>query len=171
MSDTITNQDVWLSSLLFGIFELILLIPLLFSFKRDLFGTSDLPITIASAIIWVILAVFLMFRYWDLFYSHFYPSWLRGLAPLSLFLYGALGLGLWRLVKHNSLPATLSFAVLGGIEGIVEHIIAIYGFRILEKVPLLQCLDTFPILIFSFFEYMVYWTLVAWLAFGITNLR
>jgi hypothetical protein len=61
--------------------------------------------------------------------------------------------------------------VLGGVEGIVEHIIAIYGFRILDKVPFLQGLDTFPVLIFSFFEYMVYWTLVAWLALGIAKLR
>jgi hypothetical protein len=171
MSDPITNQDVWLSSLLFGSFELILLLPLLFSFKRELFSTSGQTIAIASAIFWGILAVFLMFRYWDLFYSHFYPSWLRGLAPLSLLLYGVLGLGLWRLVKHNSIPAILSFVVFGGMEGIAEHIIAIYGFRILEKVPLLQGLDTFPILIFSFFEYMAYWTLVAWLALGITKLR
>jgi len=171
MSDKLTNQDVWLSSLLFGVFGLMLLIPLRFSFKRELFSTSGQAITIASTIFWGILAVFLMFRYWDLFYSHFYPSWLRRLAPLSLFLYGALGLGLWRLVAHNCLPATLSFVVLGGVEGIVEHIIAIYGFRILDKVPFLQGLDTFPVLIFSFFEYMVYWTLVAWLALGIAKLR
>lgn len=44
---------------------------------------------------------------------------------------------------------------------------SIYILRILDRVPLLQGLDPLPVLVFSFFEYVLYWALVAWLALGL----
>lgn len=64
----------------------------------------------------------------------------------------------------------LWFVVLGGVEGIAEHVFGIYGLCILEKVPWLQGLALLPVLFFSFFEYVLYWTLVAWLALGLNKL-
>ena len=45
----------------------------------------------------------------------------------------------------------------------------VYGFRILEKVAWLQDLSVLPMVIFSFFEYVRYWTLVVWLTLGLAK--
>ena len=171
MSIKLTNQDVWLSTILFSVLTLLLLIPLQHLFNRDLFNQAPLDVTIASAIFWGILALILMSKFWDLYYAHFYPIWMRRLAPLSIILYGAFGLGLHWLTSHQNTPSILIFALSGGLQGTAEHILAIYGLHILDKVPFLQGLNPLPVLIFSFFEYMLYWTIVAWLAFGILKLR
>jgi hypothetical protein len=119
---------------------------------------------------WGIVAIIATFGFWDLYYSYFYPSWIRWLVPLDLLLYGAIGLGIWWLALRLPGPAVMWFALLGGVEGILEHVLGIYGLRILERVPWLQGLAPLPILIFSFFEYALYWTLVAWLGLGLTRL-
>jgi hypothetical protein len=111
-----------------------------------------------------------MFGYWDLYYCYFYPAWIRPLAPLNFIIYASLGLGLWWITSHQSLAVVWIFTFLGGLHGIVEHAFAIYGLRILEKVPWLRDLRPLPVLVFSFFEYAFYWSLVAWMALGITKL-
>ncbi|TET81317.1 MAG: hypothetical protein E3J37_09400 [Anaerolineales bacterium] len=170
MPTKLTNQDVWLSTVFFSVLTSLLLIPLQQIFNRDLFNRSTLGVIIASAIYWGILALILMYKFWDLYYGHFYPIWIRRLAPLNIILYGAFGLGLHWLTSHQNTPSILTFALLGGLHGIAEHIFAIYGLHILEKVPFLQGLTPLPVLIFSFFEYMLYWTMVAWLTFAIVKL-
>ena len=167
VSIKLTNQDVWLSTILFGVLALLLLIPLQRIFHRTLFNRSALVVVIASAIFWGVLAWILMSRFWDLYYVYFYPKWVRRLSPLSIILYCIFGFGLHWLTSRLNTPSILTFALLGGLQGIAEHALAIYGLHILQKVPFLQGLSTFPVLIFSFFEYMLYWTMVAWLAFGI----
>lgn len=75
---------------------------------------------------------------------------------------------LW-LALHLPGPTVLWFVLLGGVEGLLEHVLGIHGLRILERVPWLQGLTPLPVLMFSFFEYVLYWTLVGWLAFGLTK--
>ena len=166
----ITAQDLKLSTLIFGLLASIITIPLHFVFEHDLFRIALLPITIASAIFWGIVSTIFISGYWDLYYRYFYPSCIRPLAPLSLIIYSSFGLGLWWLTSRQSLPVIWMFAFLGGLQGVLEHALAIYGLRILEKVPLLQDLKPLPVLAFSFFEYAFYWSLVGWIALGITKL-
>ncbi len=174
MNDRITlrlsSQDLKLGTLIFGLLAIIITIPLHFAFGEDLFNNALLPFTIASAIFWGIVSTIFVFGYWDLYYRYFYPSWIRPFAPLSLILYGSFGVGLWWLTARQNLPAIWTFVFLGGLQGVLEHTLAIYELRILEKVPLLQDLKPIPVLVFSFFEYAFYWSLVAWIACGITKL-
>lgn len=166
----LTSHDLKLSTLIFGILASITTIPLHFIFEDNIFRNALLPITIASAIFWGIVSTIFIFGYWDLYYCYFYPSWIRPLAPLSLILYSSFGLGLWWLTSRQSLPVIWMFTLLGGLQGVLEHALAIYGLRILVKVPLLQDLKPIPVLVFSFFEYAFYWSLVGWIALGITIL-
>lgn len=166
----ITAQDLKLSTLIFSLLAIIITIPLHFIFENDLFRIALLPITIASAVFWGIVSTIFIFGYWDLYYRYFYPPWIRPLAPLSLILYSSFGLGLWWLTSHQSLPVIWAFATLGGLQGVLEHSLAIYGLQILDKVPLLHDLKPIPVLVFSFFEYAFYWSLVGWIALGITKL-
>jgi len=166
----LTSRDVWKTTLLFGVLGLALLLPLGLLFGEAAFRDAARPIGLASALFWGVLAAVFIFGYWGLYYSYFYPSWIRWLTPLDLLLYGVIGLGMWWLALRLPGPAARWFALLGGLEGIVEHILGIYGLRVLDKVPWLRGLAPLPVLVFSFFEYMLYWTLVAWLAFGLTRL-
>ena len=95
---------------------------------------------------------------------------MRSISPLNTLLYAAIGMGLWKLTITFENRLVLVFGVLGGLEGVAEHIFAIYGLHVLEKVPWLEGLKPVPVIIFSFFEYIAYWSAAAWLAFGFSHL-
>jgi hypothetical protein len=165
----LTSRHVWLSTLLCGGLGFLLLIPLLFVFQGEGFRRAALPAAAASALFWGVVAMIAIVRFWELYYGYFYPRWIRWLAPLDVLLYGAIGLGLWWLAVRLPGPAVLGFVLLGGVEGVAEHVVGIYGLRILDRVPWLHGLARLPILVFSFFEYVLYWTLVAWLVWGLAQ--
>jgi hypothetical protein len=56
------------------------------------------------------------------------------------------------------------FLLSGGAAGVLEHFFAMEGLGILKKVPMLHGLPPFPVLIFSFFEYAFYWSIVGWIS-------
>jgi hypothetical protein len=166
----LTSRHIWLSTLLCGGLGLALLVPLLVVFRDGAFGPAAQSVTAASALFWGLVAVVAVLGFWTLYYRYFYPPWIRYLLPLDLLLYGAIGLGLWALAWRLPGPAVLGFVVLGGLEGLAEHLVGIYGLHILDRVPWLRGLSPRPILVFSFFEYVLYWTVVAWLAWGLGQL-
>jgi hypothetical protein len=170
MSVKLTTQDVWLSSLIFGLLALVLLVPLHVLFNADTFQRALKQFTAASAIFWGGLAIIFMNRFWGLFYQYFYPAWVRPFAPLTIIVYGAFGIGLWWLASRLDIPPILGFSLLGGVQGSAEHLFAIYFLHILDIVPFLEGLQVLPVTVFSFFEYALYWTLVGWLALGFVKL-
>ena len=165
----LTAQDMWRATLLFWGAGLIILLPLLAVFRDPASQRAARIVGTASALFWGALSIVAIFGFWELYYRHFYPAWARWLIPLNVLLYGAIGLGMWWLALRLPGPAVLWFVLLGGVEGIVEHLVGVYGFRILEKVDWLQGLSVLPVVVFSFFEYVLYWTLVAWLALGLVK--
>ena len=170
MDQRITNQEVWTAALLFIGMDVLTLLPLPFVL-HDVSPIELLnPIGLAGAVFWGMLVIFFLFKGWELYYRFFYPGWVRWFAPLDIPLYGAMGLGMWWLAYQLPGISIIWFVLLGGIEGLAEHILGIYGFRILDKVPWLKDVKVLPALVFSFFEYVFYWTVVAWLAFGLFKL-
>ena len=166
----VTNTDVWGSTAAFAILGVLLLLPLLFLYPDADFFRSPSAIIAASGIFWGFLSIIAFRTFWELYYRHFYPYWIRPLAPLNIFTYAAFSLVMWLLAtSFNTLPV-LVFILLGGIEGVIEHILGVYGLRILKKVPVFSALDPIPVFIFSFFEYIVYWSIVAWIAVTLTRL-
>ena len=170
MDIKLTDQNIWQSTLTFALLGLVLSVPLLLLYREEAFRRSIRSISIASAIFWGVLATVAIFAAWKLYYQYLYPAWMRWLAPADALLYGLFGLGMWWLAAQLAmrLPGSslLWFLLLGGIEGILEHIFGIYSLHILEKVPWLQGVSPFPVIIFSFFEYIVYWGVVTWLSYG-----
>ena len=165
----VTNKDIWGSTAVFAIIGILLLLPLLFVYPDVDFFLSPQAIIAASGIFWGVLSVFAFRAFWELYYQHFYPFWVRPLAPLNIFLYAVFGLILWFLANRFSTVPVLLFILLGGIEGLLEHVIGVYCLRILEKVPVFNALTPGPVFIFSFFEYIVYWSIVAWFAVVLTK--
>jgi hypothetical protein len=165
MDIELTPQDMWLSTLVFVILDLIALVPLLLLFRSDEFVRCRIPIGLASALFWGVLATVAIIGFWGLYYQYIFPTWMRWLAPLDAVLYALIGLAIWWLSIRLPGSSILWFVLLGGLEGIAEHLMGIYAFRILEKVPWLQGITPFQAVVFSFFEYVFYWAIVAWLAF------
>lgn len=170
MPEKLTTSELWLSSLLFGGAAILSLLPLRLLFSSDKFERAGATITISSALLWGVAAVIFMRGYWEIYYRYFYPSWMRTFLPLSFLLYAGFGFGLWWLSYRLHFPPLLTFVVLGGVEGVLEHLFAIYALGILEKVPFLGDLKVVPIIIFSFFEYALYWSVVAWITLGAMHL-
>lgn len=169
MEIKLSTQDIWLSTLLFFSLDVLVLVPMLFVMLKIDIGRPIWTIGGCSAIFWGVFATIAIFGFWGLYYQYIFPEWVRWLAPLDSLLYGFIGIGLWWLALHLPGQTVLWFVVLGGVEGILEHILGIYAVGILEKVPWLQGIPPTPVLVFSFFEYIFYWSLVAWLAFGLTK--
>jgi hypothetical protein len=170
MEHRLSNQEVWITTLLFLVMDILTLIPLYFVLNKTFASDLLQPIAAASAMFWGLLVILFFFRGWDVYYRFFYPTWFRRLVVFDIPLYGAIGTGLWCLAYHLSGVSILWFVLFGGLEGIVEHVAGIFGFRILDKVPWLKDVKPVPALSFSFFEYVFYWSLVAWLAVGFLKL-
>ena len=170
MDIKLSTHDIWFSTLIFGAMGVALGLPLVFLFKDADFKSSPVPVSLASALFWGVAAILAIFGFWDLYYKYIFPAYMRWLVPLELLLYGALGLGLWWLSAQLPGRAVVWFLLLGGFEGVLEHVFGIYGLHILDKVSWLQGSPPLPLLVFSFFEYIVYWALVGWLGFGILKI-
>lgn len=166
---SLTTREAWWSTIIFGLLGLAVLIPLVFTFDRELFLRDWRATGLASAIFWGVFGVTMIFAFWKIYYSRFYPAWMRWGAPLNILLYASLGSGMWWLSSKLPGQPVLWFVLLGGIEGIAEHVFGIYVLKILDKVPILQGLTPLPAIIFSFFEYILYWAVVAWMAFAFSR--
>lgn len=163
----LTPKDIEQSTLLFGVLALLLMIPLLFVLGEQPIDLLQTWVVLAAGIFWGAIALLFIVGYWDLYYAFFYPRWMRWASPfLTPVLYAMFTMGLLSLAKHSSGAAWLWWLLLGAVEGVLEHILGVYGLRILERVPWLNGLRVGPILLFSFFEYLFYWALVGWLALG-----
>ncbi len=170
MPEKLTTSELWLSSVLFGGVAILSLLPLRLIFSSDKFERAGATLTLSSALFWGAAAVIFIRGFWERYYRYFYPSWMRTLAPLSFLLYAGFGFGLWWLSLRLHTPPIWTFVVLGGLQGVLEHLFAIYALGILEKVPFLGDLKVLPIVIFSFWEYWLYWSVVAWITLGLMQL-
>jgi hypothetical protein len=166
MDIKLTDHNIWQSTLTFGLLGLILSVPLLLLYREESLRRSARLISISSAIFWGALATAVLIAAWKLYYQYLYPAWMRWLAPADALIYGLFALIMWWLAMRLPGHPLLWFLLLGGLEGILEHIFGIYGLHILDKVPWLQGISPFPVLIFSFFEYIVYWAVVGWISYG-----
>jgi hypothetical protein len=63
----------------------------------------------------------------------------------------------------------LWFCLLGGLESIAEHAVAIYRLNIL-RIPILRGSTAAAIFLFAFFEYVVYWGAALWLSLLVDRL-
>lgn len=125
----------------------------------------------ASALFWGVFAIALIGIYWSDYYSHFVPAWAWWLTPTTFLTYSLIGAFLYWLALQLPGNPLLNFILLGGLESVPEHLLGIYGFKILEVVPMLQGFSPQSILVFATFEYVLYWGLVVLLAVVLQRAR
>lgn len=160
----LTSEMFWLSALVAGIVDIIFVFLLALCIKPTRFRQLNWVLTGTSAILWGVFATACLWGFWDLYYRYFYPGWVRWLAPLDALLYGAIALALWWLALRLPGNPVVNFCLLGGLESVLEHLLGIYGLGILDRVPLLQGVRPTPALVFAFFEYIFYWSIVLGIA-------
>nr|MBI2905227.1 hypothetical protein [Chloroflexota bacterium] len=78
------------------------------------------------------------------------------MAPLE----AAIALGMWQLALRLPGNAAVAFCLLGGLDSFPGHLWAIYGRRLFEACPLLQQVSVASALIFGFFEFVFYWSVI-----------
>ena len=131
---------------------------------------SRVSFIIASALFWGVLAALLVSFAWDFYYSSFVPGWYYFAAPLgAIVIYPVFALLLRWLTLHLPGNPVVVFCLLGGLESVLEHAVAIYRFNILQ-IPFLQENSASAILLFAYFEYVVYWGATLLLTVGIDRL-
>jgi hypothetical protein len=159
------------NTLIFFVLALLLVGLLAWRFKPAHFRLlSWQMVGIGSALFWSVFALVMTLYAWDFYYRFFKPAWARIATPLgAIFFYFLLGLLLrWVALRLPGNPI-LWFCLLGGLESIPEHAIALYRFHILQ-LPLLQDTTAASIFIFAFFEYVVYWSLALCVAIAVDRL-
>jgi hypothetical protein len=161
----ISESDFLIMTIACAVLSAIIVIPLVWVFNNELFRSAKWPITVTSGVVWGVFAVGLILGFWNLYYQYLYQPWMRWLSPLEVLFYGVIGLGMWWLAVRLPGSTVLWFVLLGGLEGVLEHVVGIYGMHILERVSWLQDITPLPVVAFSFFEYTFYWAMIAWTAY------
>jgi hypothetical protein len=74
--------------------------------------------------------------------------------------YALIALGMvWLSQKLPGNPV-VTWCVLGGVEGLLSHLYAIYDLGAASKPPIMQGTNPFAVLIFAVFEKAFYWSLI-----------
>jgi hypothetical protein len=119
------------------------------------------PLAGTAALSWSIFGLALVWIFWDSYYQYFYPAWFRsgGILVFVPVVFGALALAFhWLAFKIPGHPL-VSFCILAGLESVLEHLVGIYGLKVIQ-VPMLQGASPISVLAFAFPEYIFYWCIV-----------
>lgn len=126
--------------------------------NREQFRSMSRLLAITSGLFYLVVWVTVLWWGWDWFYSYIFPEAARYILPFVFWIgYTLLGFGMsWLCLKLPGNPA-LTWCVLGGLEGLLSHIYAIYGLGAASKPPIMQGSDPWAVLIFAIFEKAFYW--------------
>ncbi len=123
------------------------------------FSQLAIPLTFTTFIFWSALWTIVLWLAWDWFYGFLFPSWVRLAAPALGLVYAPIGLLIWALSRKMGSPVAI-FCLFGGLEGIISHTWAIFGLNLIQKIPLMGSATAVPVLVFAFFEKILYWSLI-----------
>lgn len=129
--------------------------------RREQFEHMRWLLAIAGGIFFLLVWTSVMLWAWDWFYSFIFPAWGRYLLPLIFWIgYSLIALVMvWLSLKLPGKPA-VTWCILGGVEGLLSHLYAIFGLGAASKPPIMQGTDPFAILIFAVFELAFYWSII-----------
>ncbi len=171
MTLTLSSEIFWTEAVLVALVDLGVVFVLIWRIKPAQFRALKWEVTGVSGIAWGIFAVALLELFWDLYYRFIFPDVMRWLAFSDALIYAGIGLGMWWLSCRVPGNPVANFCFLGGIDSVLEHVWGIYGLGILDKVPLLQGAAPLPVLVFAFFEYILYWGIVLAIATMLSRVR
>jgi len=156
-----TSELYWVAALVAALIDVGFVSLLAWRIQTSRFRQLKWALTGAGVIFWGTLWAYVLWDFWELAYRYVFPSWARWLIPASYgLMYGACGFALWWVALRLPGNPVVSFCLLGGLISLPGHLWAIYGRRMLEKVPLLQGVSPASALVFGVFEFIFYWSVI-----------
>jgi hypothetical protein len=160
----VTSEVLWRAAVIFALFDIVLVTYLARFIEPAWFRKMKWPVTAITGIIWFLIWLAMVIFFWEPVYHYVFPSWSRWLLP---FLFGMgfalVGLLFWWLAQQFKGNPVINFCLLGGLWGMITHIVAIHR-GILEKPPLLQGISPVSASIMPIFEFVFYWCIILGLA-------
>lgn len=160
-----------LNTLWFGLAGALLYAPLFRLFPTQMFRRRRRTVVMGASLFWLAFTAILVNLAWENYYRFFYPAWMRwGTALIALAIYSIYAFAChWLSCRLPGQPM-LWFCLFTGLLAANEHYIAWTFARLPEKVPALAGMPLFPIMLFAFFEYQVYWAIAVWLGWILLKL-
>ena len=161
---SVTSDTFWSSALFVAIIDLVLVSLLVWRISPSHFRELQWAIVGSAATFWTLLSAGVLWGTWDTYYRYFFPEVTRWLPPLLGLLCAAIGFVLYQLAVRLPGNPVITLMLLAGVESLLEHLWGIYGLGILDKVPMLQNASAESVLVFAFFEYILYWSVILGIA-------
>jgi hypothetical protein len=157
----LTTALVWKCISVLVVLDAALILVARRTVRREQFGQMRWLLVFTGGVFFLLVWTSAMLWAWDWFYSYIFPGWGRYLLPLIFWIvYTLFALAMvWLSLKLPGNPA-VTWCLLGGVEGLLSHLYAIYGLGAVSKPPIMQGTDPFVVLIFAFFEITFYWSLI-----------
>jgi hypothetical protein len=154
----VTTEILWRGALLFALIDLFLVSVIIKIVKPSDLFKMKWPLVVVIAIFFTFLFGFITsFLFWDSVYSYVFPSWARWIIPpLYGLLFSLVGLFFWWIACHSPRGQVTIFCLMGGLWGVITHILAIYR-GILDKPPMLKGASPIAALAIAAFEFVFYW--------------
>jgi hypothetical protein len=157
----VTTPLIWTCTGIMLVLDLLLILVAQRFVTREHFRQMRCRLVIASGVFFLLVWASVLLWGWDWFYSYIFPAWARFLLPpLFGIWYTLLALGMsWLSLRLPASPA-VTWCLLGGLEGLLSHLYAIYGLGAATKPPIMQGVNQFSVLVFAIFEKAFYWSIL-----------
>jgi hypothetical protein len=163
----ITSEVLWRGALIFALIDAGFVPLLAWRIKPARFRQLKWILVGTMAVffsaIWGALA---SYYFWEPVYHYIFPEWARWLLPpVYGLLFAAVGLLFWWLALRLPGNAVVNFCLLGGLWGMISHVVAVHG-GIVDKPPMLQGASPVAAIVIAIFEFIFYWCIsvsAAWL--------
>lgn len=168
----VTSEILWRGALLFTVIDLVYVSIIIKIVKPSDFLKMKWALVIVMALFFTFLFGFITsFLFWDTVYSYVFPSWARWIIPpLYGLLFSMAGLFFWWVASRSLSGQVLIFCILGGLWGVITHILAIQR-GILSKPPMLIGASPVAALTIAAFEFIFYWCICLTITRLIQHLR
>jgi hypothetical protein len=163
----VTSEILWKGAFIFALIDIVVVTALSTVIKPDdLFRMKWRLIIFMAFFFFLLFGSIVSIIFWDSVYGYVFPAWARWIIPPSYgLLFSFVGLSFWWIAFRLPGNAVISFCLLGGLWGIISHLLAIrHG--ILEKPPMLQGASPIAALTIAAFEFIFYWSI----CLGLTKL-
>ncbi len=163
----LTTPLIWACTACVAVLDVSLALLLSRTINREQFREQRKLLILAGGVFFLLVWTSVLVWGWDWFYAYIFPAWARyALPPIFGTGYALLALGMaWLSINVKGNPV-ITWCVLGGVEGLLSHLYAIYELGAASKPPIMQGTDPFAVLVFAIFEKAFYWSLillVSWL--------
>ncbi len=161
---------VWWTTLCVAVVDTLLILAIWRFLHTGDFLRMNRWVLLISFVFYTLLWSSVLYFAWDWFYQYVFPPWVHNAGLVWGLAYGAAGLGMAWLSQRLPGNAPANFCLLGGLEGLLTHIWAIYFAGAASKPPLFRGVDPEALLIFAIFEKAFYWIIILLLSFGLYRL-